>query len=245
MSIFQSLIDVYNNRGACYVILIDPDNKNDDSILSQVEMANRSEVDAIFVGGSLMMDGKSNDRVKKIKQIANVPVILFPGGVNQITSDYNAILFLSLLSGRNPHYLIGEQVIAAPIVRDFGIETIPTGYLLVDGGSPTTVEFISGTKPLSPSRPDVIISHALAAQYLGMKLIYLEAGSGARNKIPENVIKKIVSEINISLIVGGGIRTPKMAKCIVDSGASYVVIGSAIEESTAIAKEFSSAIHYN
>ena len=115
---------------------------------------------------------------------------------------------------------------------------------MVDGGSPTTVEFISGTKPLSPTRPDVIISHALAAQYLGMKLIYLEAGSGARNKIPENVIKKIVSEINISLIVGGGIRTPKMAKCIVDSGASYVVIGSAIEESTAIAKEFSSAIHY-
>ena len=130
-------------------------------------------------------------------------------------------------------------------MRDFGIETIPTGYILVDGGSPTTVEFISGTKPLSPYRPDVIISHALAAQYLGMRFIYLEAGSGAKNKIPGNVIKKLSLEIDIGLIVGGGIRTPQMAKSIVESGASHVVIGSAIEKSTAIAKEFSSAIHYN
>ena len=201
--------------------------------------------DAIFVGGSIMMDKFYHERVKRIKSISKIPVILFPGGVNQLNDYYDAMLFISLFSGRNPHYLIGEQVIAAPIVRDFGIETIPTGYLLIDGGSPTTVEFISGTKPLSPVKPDVIISHALAAQYLGMKLIYLEAGSGAKNKIPEDVIKKVASEIDIGLIVGGGIRTPQMAKNIVEAGASHVVIGSAIEDSTAIAKEFSSAIHNN
>jgi len=244
MSVLSKLNDCVKKNGAGFIILIDPDKKNDKKIDQIVQVANLY-ADAIFVGGSIMMDKLYHDRVRRIKSISKIPVILFPGGVNQLNDYYDAMLFMSLLSGRNPHYLIGEQVIAAPIVRDFKIETIPTGYLLVDGGSPTTVEYISGTKPLSPTRPDVIISHALAAQYLGMRLIYLEAGSGAINKIPSNVIKKIASEVDIDLIVGGGIRTPQMAKKIVESGATYVVIGSAIEDSIAIAKEFSSAIHYN
>ena len=244
MSVLSKLNDCVKINGAGFIILIDPDKKNDKKIDQMAQVANLY-ADAIFVGGSIMMDKLYHHRVKRIKSISKVPVILFPGGVNQLNEDYDAMLFMSLLSGRNPHYLIGQQVIAAPIVSDYGIETIPTGYLLVDGGSPTTVELISGTKPLSPSRPDVIISHALAAQYLGMKLIYLEAGSGAKNKIPGNVIKKIASEIDIGLIVGGGVRTPRMAKNIVESGASHVVIGSAIEHSATIAKEFSSAIHNN
>ena len=243
MSVISKLNDCVKKNGAGFIILIDPDKKNDKKIDQIVQVANLY-ADAIFVGGSIMMDKLYHDRVRRIKSISKIPVILFPGGVNQLNDYYDAMLFMSLLSGRNPHYLIGEQVIAAPIVRDFKIETIPTGYLLVDGGSPTTVEYISGTKPLSPTRPDVIISHALAAQYLGMRLIYLEAGSGAINKIPSNVIRKIASEVDIDLIVGGGIRTPQMAKKIVESGATYVVIGSAIEDSIAIAKEFSSAIHY-
>ena len=244
MCVLSKLNDCVKTNRAGFIILIDPDKKNDKKIDQMVQAAN-IYADAIFVGGSIMMDKLYHERVKRIKSISTIPVILFPGGVNQLNDYYDAMLFISLFSGRNPHYLIGEQVIAAPIVRDFGIETIPTGYLLIDGGSPTTVEFISGTKPLSPDKPDVIISHALAAQYLGMKLIYLEAGSGAKNKIPEDVIKKVASEIDIGLIVGGGIRTPQMAKNIVEAGASHVVIGSAIEDSTAIAKEFSSAIHNN
>jgi len=244
MSVLSKLNDCVKTNGAGFIILIDPDKKNDKKIDQIVQAANLY-ADAIFVGGSIMMDKLYHERVKRIKSTSKIPVILFPGGANQLNDYYDAMLFMSLLSGRNPHYLIGEQVIAAPIVRDFKIETIPTGYLLVDGGSPTTVEYISGTKPLSPNRPDVIISHALAAQYLGMSLIYLEAGSGAVNKIPENVIRKIASEVDIDLIVGGGIRTPQMAKKIVESGATYVVIGSAIEDSSAIAEEFSSAIHYN
>ena len=244
MSVLSKLNDCVKTNGAGFIILIDPDKKNDKKIDQMAQVANLY-ADAIFVGGSIMMDKLYHERVKRIKSISKIPVILFPGGVNQLNDCYDAMLFMSLLSGRNPHYLIGEQVIASPIIKDFRIETIPTGYLLVDGGSPTTVEFISGTKPLSPSRPDVIVSHALAAQYLGMKLIYLEAGSGAKDKIPGAVIRKVASEIDIGLIVGGGIRTPQMAKSIVESGASYVVIGSAIEDSSAIAKEFSSAIHYN
>ena len=244
MSVLSKLNDCVKKNGAGFIILIDPDKKNDKKIDQIVQAANLY-ADAIFVGGSIMMDKLYHDRVRRIKSISKIPVILFPGGINQLNDYYDAMLFMSLLSGRNPHYLIGEQVISAPIVRDFGIETIPTGYLLIDGGSPTTVECISGTKPLSPTRPDVIISHALAAQYLGMRLIYLEAGSGAINKIPADVVRKIASEVNIGLIVGGGIRTPQMAKEIVESGATHVVIGSAIEDSTAIAEEFSSAIHNN
>ena len=244
MSVFQSLIDVYNSRGACYVILIDPDNKNDDSILSQVEMANRSEVDAIFVGGSLMMDGKSNDRVKKIKQIANIPVILFPGGVNQINSNYDAMLFLSLLSGRNPHYLIGEQVISAPIVKDIGLEAISTGYILLDGGNVTSVEFMSGTRPIPMDKKDIVASHALAGQYLGMKSIYLEAGSGAKNYIPCDIVESVSNFVSIPIIVGGGISSPEIASKLVKSGASIIVTGTAIEKNHSCMSEFASAVHW-
>ena len=243
MSVLSELNDCVEKKGAGFIVLIDPDRKNDNNIDQLVEKANQNGVDAILVGGSIMMDRFYHKRVEQIKSISEIPVILFPGGVNQINKHYDAMLFISLLSGRNSHYLIGEQVIAAPIVKDYGIETIPTGYLLIDGGSPTSVEVVSGTKPLPSNRPDIIVSHALAAQFLGMELIYLEAGSGALNEVPGHVVKKVADEISIGLIVGGGIRTPDDANSIVDSGASFVVIGSAIEKSAELMEEFSSAIH--
>ena len=245
MSVLSKLNDCVEKKGAGFIVLIDPDKKNDKNIDQLVEKAHQNGVDAIFVGGSIIMDGLYHKRVERIKSISEIPVILFPGGVNQINKHYDAMLFMSLLSGRNSHYLIGEQVIAAPIVKDYGIETIPTGYLLIDGGSPTSVEVVSGTKPLPSNRPDIIISHALAAQFLGMELIYLEAGSGALNEVPGDVVKKVADEINIGLIVGGGIRTPEDANSIVNSGASFVVIGSAIEKSAELIEEFSSSIHSN
>ena len=245
MSVLSKLNDCVEKKGAGFIVLIDPDKKNDKNIDQLVEKAHQNGVDAIFVGGSIMMDGLYHKRVERIKSISEIPVILFPGGVNQINKHYDAMLFMSLLSGRNSHYLIGEQVIAAPIVKDYGIETIPTGYLLIDGGSPTSVEVISGTKPLPSNRPDIIVSHALAAQFLGMELIYLEAGSGALNEVPGDVVKKVADEINIGLIVGGGICTPEDANSIVNSGASFVVIGSAIEKSAELMEEFSSSIHSN
>ena len=245
MSVLSKLNDCVEKKGAGFIVLIDPDKKNDKNIDQLVEKAHQNGVDAIFVGGSIMMDGLYHKRVERIKSISEIPVILFPGGVNQINKHYDAMLFMSLLSGRNSHYLIGEQVIAAPIVKDYEIETIPTGYLLIDGGSPTSVEVVSGTKPLPSNRPDIIVSHALAAQFLGMELIYLEAGSGALNEVPEDVVKKVADEISIGLIVGGGIRTPEDANSIVNSGASFVVIGSAIEKSAELMKEFSSSIHSN
>jgi phosphoglycerol geranylgeranyltransferase len=243
--VFQQLLDIKSEKGAGYIVLIDPDRKNEDTLVKQVTVANKSSVDALFVGGSLMMDSKHNERVAVIKKEADIPVIFFPGGLNQLNQYYDAILFMSLLSGRNPQYLIGEQVVAAPIINDLGIEVIPTGYLLFDGGANSTVEFMSDTKPLPMNRPDIAVAHALAAEYLGKKLIYLEAGSGATHAIPLEIIQQIAAETNVPLIVGGGIRTPEAARERVAAGASFIVTGSILEENgnNGLMKEFADAIH--
>ena len=244
MSVFTKLNSVINEKGAAYVVLIDPDRKNEDSLESCVESANISGVDALFVGGSLMMDGKCNDRVKRIKDVSNVPVIFFPGGVGQLNSYYDAMLFMSLISGRNPHYLIGEQAIAAPMVKDIGIETIPTGYMLMDGGAGSTVEFMSGTRPIPMNRSDIAVAHALAGQYLGMKLIYLEAGSGAKEPVATDIIEAVTDALDISIIVGGGIQNPKTALEKVKAGASIIVTGTVIEENSNLMSELADAVHW-
>ena len=194
-----------------------------------------------------MMDGRCSDRVAQIKSLAEIPVIFFPGGISQLNSHYDAILFMSIISGRNPHYLIGEQVIAAPIINDLGIEVIPTGYLLLDGGSDSAVQFMSSTAPIPMDKPDISIAHALAAQYLGKQLIYLEAGSGAKQAVTNELIKEVFEQVDIPLIVGGGIRTPEVAREKVESGASFIVTGTIIEENNNgnILEKFAEAIHVN
>ena len=244
MSIFTDLITAVSQKGAVYVVLIDPDRNDEDSIQDCVQKANKSGVDALFVGGSLMMDSKCLDRVKLIKSYSNIPVIFFPGGVGQLNSHYDAMLFMSVISGRNPHYLIGEQVIAAPLVKDMGIETIPTGYILIDGGAGSTVEFMSGTRPIPMDRVDVTIAHALAGQYLGMKLIYLETGSGAKYPVSSSLIRAVKDMIDVPLVVGGGIKTPEVAAELVQSGASIVVTGTVIENDASRMEELADAIHW-
>ena len=243
--IYQYLLDVIEKKGAGYFVLIDPDQKNHSNIEELAQAANESEVDALLVGGSLMMDDGNHNRVAKIKKIAKMPVIFFPGGVTQLNGYYDAMFFMSLLSGRNPHYLIGEQAIAAPVVKDIGIETIPMGYLLLDGGTTTTVEFMSSTKPIPMDRPDITVAHALAAQYLGKKFVYLEAGSGAIIPVSIKTIEAVKNQIEIPLIVGGGIKTPKAAEERVKAGASFIVTGTVTEKSKnlSILKDFSEAIH--
>ena len=143
---------------------------------------------------------------------------------------------MSILSGRNSHYLIGEQVIAAPIVKDLGIEVIPTGYLLVDGGNNSSVQFMSGSNPIPIEKPDILIAHALAAQYLGKKLVYLESGSGAKNSIPNNLLKAVTKYIDVPIIVGGGIKDTKTAKALVKAGADGLVIGTLLEQTGGLKK---------
>ena len=191
-----------------------------------------------------MMDGNCTERVKQIKEVSNVPVIFFPGGVGQLNSYYDAMLFMSVISGRNPHYLIGEQVIAAPLVKVMGIETIPTGYILMDGGAGSTVEFVSGTRPIPMNRPDVAVAHALAGQYLGMNLIYLEAGSGAKEPVAPGVVEAVNDAVDVPLIVGGGIRSPETASETVKAGASIIVTGTIIEMHSNRMKELADAVHW-
>lgn len=243
--IYHYLLNVVKNKGAGYFVLIDPDKKNHSNIKDLVQAANKSEVDALLVGGSLMMDSKNHDRVAQIKKYAEMPIIFFPGGVTQLNGYYDAMFFMSILSGRNPHYLIGEQAIAAPIVKDIGIETIPMGYLLLDGGTTSTVEFMSSTKPIPMDRPDITVAHALAAQYLGMKIVYLEAGSGAKIPVSVETIEAVNSQIEIPIIVGGGIKTPKAAEERVKAGASFIVTGTVTEksENLSVMKDFADAIH--
>ena len=244
MSVFSQLNSVIDEKGAAYVVLIDPDRKNENSLESRVESANESGVDALFVGGSLMMDRKCKERVKRIKDVSNIPVIFFPGGVGQLNAYYDAMLFMSVISGRNPHYLIGEQAIAAPIVKDIGMETIPTGYILMDGGAGSTVEFMSGTRPIPMNRSDIAVAHALAGQYLGMKLIYLEAGSGAKKPVAKNVVEAVTETLDIPVIVGGGIRNAETASEKVKAGASIIVTGTVIEENSSLMSELADAIHW-
>jgi len=241
--IFYNLLQSIKNRGAAHIVLLDPDRKDEESLEERIENANSAGVDALFVGGSLMMDVRCEDRVKKIKSLSKIPVILFPGGIGQLNSHYDAMLFMSVISGRNPHYLIGEQVLAAPIVQSLGIETIPTGYILLDGGAGSTVQYISGTTPLPMHRKDIVVAHALAGQFLGMKFIYLEAGSGAKEPVPKSLIEAVNRTINIPIIVGGGINTPDLAREAVDAGASIIVTGTVIEQKPELIKKLSEAIH--
>ena len=241
--IFDTLITTIEKKGAVYIVLIDPDKEDDNSIINRVENANNSGVDALFVGGSLMMDINYNSIVKKIKSLSNIPVILFPGGVGQLNKHFDAMLFMSLISGRNPRFLIEEQVLAAPIVDNMNIETISTGYILVNGGSNSSVEFMSSTKPIPMERVEITVAHALAGQYLGMKLIYLEAGSGAIHPVTTEVIKAVRAAIDLPIIVGGGIKTPEKARDAVEAGASIIVTGNILEEDDNCVQEFADAIH--
>ena len=243
-TILNYLLSIKEEKGAGYIVLIDPDKNSEKKLEEKISKINNSGVDAIFVGGSLILDNNCERRVSVIKSLSELPVIFFPGGISQLNKYYDAMLFMSILSGRNPHYLIGEQVVAAPIVKDLGIEVIPTGYLIVDGGNNSSVQFMSGSNPIPIEKPDILVAHALAAQYLGKKLVYLESGSGAKKSIPNKLVNAVNSYIDVPIIVGGGIRSPESAYEKVQAGASFIVTGTVIEnDSMAMIKEFADAIH--
>jgi putative glycerol-1-phosphate prenyltransferase len=229
MSIFDTLEKIRLKRGAVCLALLDPDTKNDDIFLQNINTINKSDFDAILVGGSLIMDNEFNQRVKLVKSQTNLPVIIFPGSSKQISTHADAILYLSLISGRNPQYLIGEHIESAPVIYNIGLETIPTGYILLDGGKRSSVEIISNTTPLPMEKKDIILATALAGQYLGNKLIFLESGSGAENHAQISLIQHLSQIISIPIMVGGGIQNSTSAKAVKDAGAGYVVVGTMIE----------------
>lgn len=229
-SVYQYLLDVKKRFGAGFLVLIDPDRSSLETIIEQAKIYEETGVDAILIGTSLMMGNGFDTYVEAVRNIVNIPVIIFPGEKSQVTDKADAILFLSLLSGRNPDLIIGEQIKSAPLIKAIGLEAISTAYLLVDSGSITSVEFISNTKPIPSNKPEIAVAHAVTAEFFGMKLIYLEAGSGAEKPVPNEMISAVASGVKIPVMVGGGIRNPETVAQKVASGASFVVIGNHLEQ---------------
>lgn len=231
MKTYDYLISRKKKNGAGYLVLIDPDKTPITDIPRIVGLAEEADIDAFLIGGSLLLTPDFDLYLKKFKELCkNKPLILFPGGVHQISAEADAILFLSLLSGRNAHHIIGTQVLAAPIIHRMQLESISTAYMLVQSGKPTSAEFMSGTTPLPRHKPEIALAHAMAAKYMGFQTIYLEGGSGADFSVPDEMIMGISHSIDIPLIVGGGIRTPELAAQKVQAGASFIVTGNILEQ---------------
>lgn len=247
MKVFNYIKNIYQTKGAAYFILIDPDKTKDNKLQKLIETSVDANVDGFLIGGSLMFSGDLDKSITKIKELTNLPVVIFPGGVSQVSKFADALLFISLISGRNAHQLIGEHVLAAPIIKQYGIEPISTGYMLIESGGRTTAEYISGSMPIPRNKPELAAATALAAQYLGMQMVYLEAGSGAINSVPNEMVKLVSNYCDIPVIVGGGIRTPDDAHNKVLSGAKVIVTGNFFEkeENFNLIKDFSQAIHIN
>ncbi|MDX9845423.1 MAG: geranylgeranylglyceryl/heptaprenylglyceryl phosphate synthase [Tenuifilaceae bacterium] len=210
-----------------FALLIDPD-KNISNLTTLVKHAEEFGVDLILVGGSLVR-GYMDETILLIKKKCSIPVVLFPGSVFQFSPHAHAILLLSLISGRNPEFLIGNHVIAAQAIRDSGMEVIPTGYMLIGSGEPTSVQYISNTMPIPRSKTDIAVATALAGEQLGLKVIYLEGGSGADEIVPPLLVQAVCSSVGVPVVVGGGIRSPGQVKALRHAGASMVVVGNAIE----------------
>jgi phosphoglycerol geranylgeranyltransferase len=245
-SVLTRLLDAIAAKGAIYMVLLDPDGLEPSANVDLARRASEAGADALLVGGSLSLRGLCHDTVVAIKGATDLPVIIFPGDAGFVTPAADAVLFLSLISGRNPQYLIGEQVRAAPVVRESGIEPIPVGYMLVDGGTTTSVEFMSGTKPLPRDKPDIAMAHALAAQYMGMQIAFFDAGSGGLNHVPSELVSRVASYVDIPIMVGGGIRDPEAAATLVDAGASIIVTGDVLEKGAdaGLLSAFAQAIHH-
>lgn len=240
--IYQSFLDAKKNKQKKLAVLIDPDQVNLGNMDKLIQLASEASVDYFFIGGSLIVNNMLDHCLKSIKDRCNIPMLLFPGNSFQLSYKADGILFLSLISGRNPELLIGNHVIAAPFLKLSPLEIISTGYMLIDGGTPTTVSYMSNTNPIPSNKSDIAVCTALAGEMLGMKQIYMDAGSGAQNPVPTEMIQAVSETINIPLIIGGGIRTPEKAYENAKAGADVIVIGNAFEKNPELVVEISSAL---
>lgn len=247
MNTYTKIDKTISQKGAAYFILIDPDKLEISQTQKFIRHCEQSGVDGFLVGGSLMINGNLEKSIEEIKSSTSLPVIIFPGSVNQLSDKADAVLFLSLISGRNAEHLIGKHVLAAPMIKKYNLETISTGYMLIESGKTTTAEYVSESKPIPRDKPEIATATALAGEYLGMKLIYLEGGSGARNSVPNEMIEMVSSQITVPVVVGGGIRTPGEAGQKVKAGAKIVVTGNFFENENnwELVAQFANAVHSN
>jgi putative glycerol-1-phosphate prenyltransferase len=242
-TLYQDFTHKKKNGKKSFAVLIDPDKVDAAQISDLTKLAQDAAVDYFFLGGSLVISSHLDECIQQIKSLSNIPVILFPGSPSQVSKHADALLYLSLISGRNPELLIGQHVISAPFVRKSGLEIMPTGYMVIDGGAPTTVSYISNATPIPADKNEIAMCTAMAGEMLGMKLIYMDAGSGAKRPITESMISCVSKHIEVPLIIGGGITDPEKAYLNCKAGADVIVVGNAIEKNSALIKEISSAVH--
>lgn len=223
-------------------VLVDPDKQTDNQHEKIARIAQDAGIDFFFVGGSLLTSNSLYHCIRTLKENSDIPVILFPGNTYQVSRNADAMLFLSLISGRNPDMLIGMHVIAAPYVKLSGIETMPTGYMLIDSGKPTSVSYMSNSFPIPNDKKDIAACTAMAGEMLGLRLIFMDAGSGAKTPVPTEMIRFVKKSVGIPLIVGGGIRTAKAAKESLRAGADIIVVGNRFEKKPELIVEFTEMI---
>jgi len=241
--ILEQLTAVRKSNRKLFVVLIDPDHADSGNLENIISKAESAGVDLFFVGGSLMVSDSMDLCLDKIRQISHIPSILFPGNPIQLSDKADALLYLSLISGRNAELLIGNHVVTAPLLMQSPVQVMPTGYMLIDGGAPTTVSYISNTLPIPADKPDIAMATAMAGQLLGLKLIYLDAGSGAKNPVSAEMIAKVRKAVDLPIIVGGGIRTPEQAARAAHAGADVIVVGNQLEENAELVFEMARSVH--
>jgi putative glycerol-1-phosphate prenyltransferase len=244
MSVLKDLQQKHRENKKSIAVLVDPDKAEDPSrLLHLINLASENCVDYFFVGGSLITSTNLSEVVRKIKENVTIPVVLFPGNAIQVEASADALLFLSLISGRNPELLIGQHVVAAPILKNTRLEVIPTGYMLINSGKITSVAYISNTMPIPDDKYSLAASTAMAGQMLGLQTIYIDAGSGAEKEISPRMIGAVRKSLNIPLIVGGGINSARKAITALEAGADMIVVGNALEKDPDLLTEVSEKIY--
>ncbi|MBU2555046.1 MAG: geranylgeranylglyceryl/heptaprenylglyceryl phosphate synthase [Bacteroidales bacterium] len=238
----MKVIDIITQPKKQLAVLIDPDKLNQDQLIETAKIAEEAGVDLLFVGGSLMTSDMLFHCIRTLKENSSIPVVLFPGNSYQISRNADAMLFLSLISGRNPDMLIGMHVISAPYIKLAGLETISTGYMLIDSGKPTSVTYMSNSFPIPNDKKDIAACTAMAGEMLGMKTIFMDAGSGAAISVPEKMVAFVKGSIDVPLIIGGGIRTPEKAASLLSAGADIIVVGNRFEEDPQLIFEFTKVV---
>ena len=239
--IYTGLLEAKKQGAKKFVVLLDPDKLRLQKLEQTLDLALECGVDYFFIGGSLVVNNMLDNLLTNIRQRCDIPMILFPGNSFQLSYRADAILFLSLISGRNPELLIGQHVISAPFLKMSPLEIISTGYMLIDGGVQTSVQYMSNTYPIPAAKDDIAVCTALAGELLGLKIIYLDAGSGAQNPVSESMIEAVSGAVQVPLIVGGGIRTPEKVAANMKAGADMIVVGNAIEKDPVLIREMAAA----
>ncbi len=243
MSLFSLISEQSENKKKQFAVLLDPDDLTINQLDEIIPISEKAGVDYFFIGGSLITKNNFEKIAGHIKTHCNIPLIIFPGSVFQVTSHADAILFLSLISGRNPEYLIGQHVQAAPHVANSNLEVIPTGYMLIESGGYTTALYMSSSMPIPSDKPEIATATAMAGEMMGQKIIYLDGGSGAKYPVPREIISSVKEKVSCPVIVGGGLRTEKDIKNACSAGADVIVTGNVIEKDPSLISSFAETIH--